>query len=57
MWMSAVIVLLGAELNAEIECRTASETARPDQPTPPGTGCPDATGKVKYAVPGVPKEH
>jgi membrane protein len=52
MWMSAVIVLLGAELNSEIERQTAAGL-----PTPPGTGAPVGVDMLKSAVPGVPKEH
>jgi membrane protein len=33
MWMSTIVVLLGAELNSEIEHRTAADsTAGPEKP-------------------------
>jgi membrane protein len=56
MWMSAIIVLCGAELNSEIEHQTARDTT---------VGCPKPLGArdavvadtVGPAVPAVPKEH
>jgi membrane protein len=56
MWMSAVVVLLGAELNSEIERQTALHAA-PGRPTPPGAGAAVTADALKPAVPGVPKEH
>jgi membrane protein len=56
MWMSAIVVLCGAELNSEIEHQTALDTAvGPPKPL-------DARGAVNVdalgrAVPAVPKEH
>ena len=38
MWMSAIIVLFGAELNSEIEHQTAGDHCR--QPKPGGRGAP-----------------
>ena len=56
MWMSAIIVLCGAELNSEIEHQTARDTT---------IGCPRPLGgrgaamadTVGPAVPSVSKEH
>jgi membrane protein len=56
MWMSAIIVLCGAELNSEIEHQTALDTT---------VGCPKPLGArgavmadtLGPAVPTVPKEH
>jgi membrane protein len=56
MWMSAVVVLLGAELNSEIE-RQAAPRAAPGRPTPPGTGGIATADALRSAVPAVPKEH
>jgi membrane protein len=54
MWMSAIIVLWGAELNSEIE-RALDPTVQPPKPL----GACDAlmADKLGPAVPGVPKEH
>jgi membrane protein len=56
MWMSAIVVLFGAELNSEIE-RQAATTA-----TVSTDGAPDGRGNTIASVPGpevpaVPKEH
>jgi membrane protein len=56
MWMSAIIVLCGAELNSEIEHQTAidSTTGRPKPMGNRGAVMADTLGA---AVPAVPKEH
>jgi membrane protein len=56
MWMSAIVVLCGAELNSEIEHQTALDTAvGPPKPLDArGASNVDALGR---AVPAVPKEH
>jgi membrane protein len=56
MWMSAIVVLCGAELNSEIEHQTALDTAvGPPKPLDTrGAVNVDALGRV---VPAVPKEH
>jgi membrane protein len=56
MWMSAVIVLWGAELNSEIERQTAldSTTGRPQPPGARGGVMADTLGPP---VPAVSKEH
>jgi membrane protein len=56
MWMSAIIVLCGAELNSEIEHQTAidSTTGRPRPLGDRGAVMADTLGE---AVPPVPKEH
>jgi membrane protein len=56
MWMSAIIVLCGAELNSEIEHQTAidSTTGRPRPLGDRGAVMADTIGE---AVPPVPKEH
>jgi membrane protein len=56
MWMSAIIVLWGAELNSEIERQMATDTtARGPKPlSPRDAAMADTLGS---AVPGVPKEH
>jgi membrane protein len=55
MWMSAIIVLCGAELNSEIEHQTARDTTvgRPKPPGVRGAVMADTSGP---AVPAVPKE-
>jgi len=52
MWMSAIIVLCGAELNSEIERQTALERPAGVQNR---SGCRDDTPGLE--VPAVPKEH
>jgi membrane protein len=56
MWMSAIIVLCGAELNSEIERQTAPDTTvgRPRPPGIRGAVMADTRGP---AVPPVSKEH
>jgi membrane protein len=56
MWMSAIVVLCGAELNSQIEHQTALDTAvGPPKPLDArGALNVDALGR---AVPAVPKEH
>jgi membrane protein len=56
MWMSAIIVLCGAELNSEIEHQTAldSTVGRAKPLGARGAVMADTLGK---AVPSVPKEH
>jgi membrane protein len=56
MWMSAIIVLLGAELNSEIERQVAPDSivSRPD---PPADCRAVATGAPEAPVPAMPKEH
>ena len=56
MWMSAIIVLCGAELNSEIEHQTAAtpRSARPKPLGARGALMADTSGR---AVPAVPKEH
>ena len=56
MWMSAIIVLCGAELNSEIEHQTAidSTTGRSQPMGDRGAVMADTLGA---AVPAVPKEH
>jgi membrane protein len=56
MWMSAIIVLCGAELNSEIEHQTAldSTVGRPKPLGERGAVMADTLGA---AVPSVPKEH
>jgi membrane protein len=55
MWMSAIIVLYGAELNSEIEHQTAMDTAI-GRPRPAGARGAATAGALGPAVP-VPKEH
>jgi membrane protein len=38
MWMSATVVLFGAELNSEIERQTTAGGARPRSPGQPSRG-------------------
>jgi membrane protein len=56
MWMSAIIVLCGAELNSEIEHQTALDTTV-GQPKPLGARGAVMADTLGAAVPGVPKEH
>jgi membrane protein len=56
MWMSAIIVLCGAELNSEIERQIALEAAtwRPETSAARGGGAAETRAAV---VPDMPKEH
>jgi membrane protein len=56
MWMSAIIVLCGAELNSEIEHQTALDTTI-GQPKPLGTRGAVMADTLGPAVPAVSKEH
>jgi membrane protein len=56
MWMSAIIVLCGAELNSEIEHQTALDTTV-GQPKPLGARGAVMADTLGAAVPVVPKEH
>jgi membrane protein len=56
MWMSAVIVLFGAELNSEIERQTALDSTV-GRPKPLGSRGAVMADTLGPAVPGVPKEH
>lgn len=56
MWMSAIIVLCGAELNSEIEHQTARDTTV-GQPKPLGARGAVMADTVGPAVPGASKEH
>jgi membrane protein len=56
MWMSAIIVLCGAELNSEIEHQTAVDTTV-GRPKPLGARSAIVADTLGAAVPGVPKEH
>ena len=56
MWMSAIIVLCGAELNSEIEHQTARDSTV-GRPRPLGGRGAVMADTVGAAVPGVPKEH
>ncbi|SDT48098.1 YihY/virulence factor BrkB family protein [Bradyrhizobium canariense] len=56
MWMSAIIVLCGAELNSEIEHQTALDTAI-GRPKPRGVRRAVMADTLGAAVPAVPKEH
>ena len=56
MWMSAIIVLCGAELNSEIEHQTALDTTV-GQPKPLGTRGAVMADTLGPAVPAVSKEH
>ena len=55
MWMSATIVLWGAELNSEIERQMAMDTTK--GPRPLGARDTAVADTLCSAVPGVPKEH
>jgi membrane protein len=56
MWMSAIIVLCGAELNSEIEHQTARDTTI-GRPKPLGARGAVMADTLGPAVPAVPKEH
>jgi membrane protein len=56
MWMSAIIVLWGAELNSEIERQMAMDTTATG-PRPLGARDAAMADALCPAVPGVPKEH
>jgi membrane protein len=56
MWMSAIIVLCGAELNSEIEHQTALDSTI-GRPKPPGSRGAVMADTLGAAVPAVPKEH
>jgi membrane protein len=56
MWMSAIIVLCGAELNSEIEHQTALDTTI-GRPKPFGARGAVMADTLGPAVPAVPKEH
>jgi membrane protein len=56
MWMSAIIVLCGAELNSEIEHQTALDTTV-GRPKPLGARGAVMADTLGEAVPAVPKEH
>jgi membrane protein len=56
MWMSAIIVLFGAELNSEIEHQTARDTTigRPKPRGARGAAMADTLGP---SIPAASKEH
>ena len=56
MWMSAIIVLCGAELNSEIEHQTVRDTTV-GRPKPLGARGARMADTVGRSVPAVPKEH
>jgi membrane protein len=56
MWMSAIIVLCGAELNSEIEHQTVRDTTV-GHPKPLGARDALMADTVGRSVPAVPKEH
>jgi membrane protein len=56
MWMSAIIVLCGAELNAEIEHQTARDTTV-GHPKPLGTRGAVMADTIGPSVPAVSKQH
>jgi membrane protein len=56
MWMSAIIVLCGAELNSEIEHQTARDSTI-GAPKPLGSRGAVMADTVGAPVPAVPKEH
>jgi membrane protein len=56
MWMSAIIVLCGAELNSEIERQTTLDTTI-GRPMPPGGRGAVMDDSLGPAVPAVSKEH
>ncbi len=56
MWMSAIIVLFGAELNSEIEHQTARDTTI-GHPKPLGARGAVMADTLGPAVPAVPKQH
>src|SRR4030081_2555683 len=56
MWMSAIIVLCGAELNSAIERQTALDTTV-GHAKPPGSRGAVSADTMGPAVPSAPKEH
>jgi membrane protein len=56
MWMSAIIVLFGAELNSEIEHQTARDTTI-GRPKPLGTRGVVMADTLGASVPAMSKEH
>jgi membrane protein len=56
MWMSAIIMLFGAELSSEIERQTAPGAAV-GRPQPLGAGGAVTADTLVSAVPHQPKEH
>jgi membrane protein len=56
MWMSAIIILCGAELNSEIERQTTLDTTI-GRPMPPGGRGAVMDDSLGPAVPAVSKEH
>ncbi len=56
MWMSAIIVLLGAELNSELEHQTARDTTI-GRPKPLGARGAVMADTLGAAVPAALKEH
>jgi membrane protein len=56
MWMSAIVVLFGAELNSEIEHQTARDTTI-GHPKPLGARGAVMADTLGPAVPAVPKQH
>lgn len=56
MWMSAIIVLFGAELNSEIEHQTAVDTTV-GNPKPPGSRGATMADTLGPAAPAALKEH
>jgi len=56
MWMSAIIVLCGAELNSEIEHQTAVDTTV-GHPKPLGARSAVVADTLGASVPGAPKQH
>ncbi len=56
MWMSAIIVLWGAELNSEIECQLTLDRGA-ERPKPLGARDAVTADTLAPPVPGVPKEH
>jgi membrane protein len=56
MWMSAIIVLYGAELNSEIERQTLQDTTI-GRPKPSGSRGAVVADTVGAAIPAAPKEH
>jgi membrane protein len=56
MWVSAIIVLFGGELNSEIE-HQADLDSTIGRPQPPGACGPETADTPGPAVPAVSKEH
>jgi membrane protein len=56
MWMSAIVVLFGVELNSEIEHQTALDSTI-GRPQPPGARSAVPADTPGPAVPAVSKEH